>query len=821
MKHAVLAPILLMTSIGAAQVTWQPAPSFPGSSARAWAAGVQRSNGLILAIGGSPFVGSAQDGSVHYFQAGDWVDGSTLDGPIIGQGAGVDSLGRLIVYSGYNPAGGDRGADRPYDLIEGYSGEISQRSENWPHHLTACTTDGLARLYAIGGNNGSGAATAHADRYDAQTDSWTVLAPPTTPVVDGAAVFDGVGAILVIGGLTHSSGGSRVANVARYDIASNTWSDTAIPDMPVATSGLRAVRGSDGRIYALGGDDGTTTTNVWILDLASNTWSAGPSMSTPRKHFGAVLDTVNTRILVMGGENNSGGTNACETLYTPACPTFSSSLPNATAWIGGGLSLGAEATGGSPMTFQWQFNGTNLSDGTLPDGSVVAGATTASLLVTQVSPQTAGSYRCVATNACGQTVSSESIVTTRSLAQGTWRFVDLDFGYQWGSRATGVDSNTQVGSGSVPSPHPNYIYLSSAMEWHDATPGTLVYAPLSVGGGFYKIANNWKVGWWWKPYQTPLGTAYYQSACVYTPSGFFDRTVPGYEYSIATCTDGVSIGGQGSYDDASGNYYYTAVYWDGPNASNIHYLNPGPNRSGATVSAVEGVDRFGSVWSSGVNYDGHHAVKWSGTTFTPTSMEPAGVAGSGIACSRGGQQVGSISVANQSHACVWRGTAASARDLHPVGATSSSMSGVSEGIQTGVVDDHAALWLGSPQLAFDLHTVLPPTYSTSYAADIHVGADGVIRVVGSATPASGGSHVMLWIFDPDSNSPTCDSIDFNNDTSVFDPMDLDAFLSVYSEGPCFPETATCNDIDFNNDGSLFDPRDIDAFLSVFSEGPCL
>ena len=30
----------------------------------------------------------------------------------------------------------------------------------------------------------------------------------------------------------------------------------------------------------------------------------------------------------------------------------------------------------------------------------------------------------------------------------------------------------------------------------------------------------------------------------------------------------------------------------------------------------------------------------------------------------------------------------------------------------------------------------------------------------------------------------CDSIDFNNDTSLFDPQDIDAFLSVYSEGPC-------------------------------------
>ncbi len=66
----------------------------------------------------------------------------------------------------------------------------------------------------------------------------------------------------------------------------------------------------------------------------------------------------------------------------------------------------------------------------------------------------------------------------------------------------------------------------------------------------------------------------------------------------------------------------------------------------------------------------------------------------------------------------------------------------------------------------------------------------------------------------------CDAIDFNNDSSLFDPQDIDAFLSVYSEGPCVPASATCNDIDFNNDGSVFDPCDIDAFLLSFSEGPC-
>lgn len=65
----------------------------------------------------------------------------------------------------------------------------------------------------------------------------------------------------------------------------------------------------------------------------------------------------------------------------------------------------------------------------------------------------------------------------------------------------------------------------------------------------------------------------------------------------------------------------------------------------------------------------------------------------------------------------------------------------------------------------------------------------------------------------------CDAIDFNNDCAVT-PTDIEAFLSVYGEGPCIPADAACNDIDFNNDGSVFDPIDMDAFFSVYSEGPC-
>jgi hypothetical protein len=94
-----------------------------------------------------------------------------------------------------------------------------------------------------------------------------------------------------------------------------------------------------------------------------------------------------------------------------------------------------------------------------------------------------------------------------------------------------------------------------------------------------------------------------------------------------------------------------------------------------------------------------------------------------------------------------------------------------------------------------------------------------------ATPNAGQAKIQFryqtsFTFTTGSAGPTCDSIDVNNDGSSFDPQDIDAFLSVFSEGPCIPAGAACNDIDFNNDGSLFDPCDIDSFLLVFSEGPC-
>jgi hypothetical protein len=91
---------------------------------------------------------------------------------------------------------------------------------------------------------------------------------------------------------------------------------------------------------------------------------------------------------------------------------------------------------------------------------------------------------------------------------------------------------------------------------------------------------------------------------------------------------------------------------------------------------------------------------------------------------------------------------------------------------------------------------------------------------------AGGAYVANLVFDAletgglTLSGAPCGDVDFNNDGSLFDVQDVDAFLSVFSEGPCVPEGAQCDPVDFDRNGSQFDVEDIDTFLRVFSEGPC-
>jgi hypothetical protein len=306
------------------------------------------------------------------------------------------------------------------------------------------------------------------------------------------------------------------------------------------------------------------------------------------------------------------------------------------------------------------------------------------------------------------------------------------------------------------------------------------------------------------------------------------------------------------YSDSPFNGY--ATLWQ---PLSVDYLSPRINQFSVAIAYLYGADDNEQV---GLTYVAGrpHATRWRGSVESWVDLHPDEASHSwafgahggqqvgyslvensfraslwhgtseswidlGVGQARGvhrGQQVGFSSGLGDSRAALWRGTADSLVDLHPLGASRSRANAVHAGIQAGTVldamGDRASLWTGTAESWLDLHALLPPAFSVSEAHAIGATSDLLFVAGFGYNTLTSRYEALLWTHP----LPLCDSIDFNNSGSQFEGQDIEAFLSVFSEGPCVPAQAACNDIDFNNDGSLFDPCDIDAFLLVFSEGPC-
>jgi hypothetical protein len=96
-----------------------------------------------------------------------------------------------------------------------------------------------------------------------------------------------------------------------------------------------------------------------------------------------------------------------------ANPTSTSVYPTQTA------QFSAAVSGTTPITNLWQFNGTNLADGTQGDGSVISGSGTTTLTISNVTTGEAGSYVLTTTNAYGGTNSTPAVLTVLAFNAAT------------------------------------------------------------------------------------------------------------------------------------------------------------------------------------------------------------------------------------------------------------------------------------------------------------------------------------------------------------------------------------------------------------------
>jgi hypothetical protein len=140
---------------------------------------------------------------------------------------------------------------------------------------------------------------------------------------------------------------------------------------------------------------GTTMTYQWRrngVDIPGATSSIYSILSV-----GAIDAGLYSVVIVNGG---GAVTSAVATLTVLAPPGFTSEPQNQAVVLGKSASFSASATGSGTVNYQWQFN-----------GSVLSGATTSTLVLTNVQTNQAGNYIVVAANSYGSTTSTVATLT--------------------------------------------------------------------------------------------------------------------------------------------------------------------------------------------------------------------------------------------------------------------------------------------------------------------------------------------------------------------------------------------------------------------------
>jgi len=744
----VSAVLLAFASPVAAQ-SWTPGPSFPEApQPRLEGAGVY-DLGRIYVLGGTPFdATSLHNGDTDYldFGAPSFVPGPALEGSFVSQGAGVDGLGRVVIFGGWTGPGGDFGGAYVFDPVEGGGAPLPSRSSLAPPANFAWTTDGQGRIYSLGGGLGESASagspnSTRIERFDANANAWAVLSPSPTGIANAAAAEDGQGHVLVIGGI-NAAGTSRVTSVLRYDIGTDTWSTSALPPLPVALSNARAVHGTDQRIYVIGGATGpigaaVPSSAVWVLDQRTNSWYAGPTMSTPRSDPAVAYDPDNSSIYAMGGSDGHGGSYTSEVLAISICPTFTAVAQSETLCVGRAAAFTAQAVGDTTtMFYQWRRNGVPLADGPTASGSVIAGSGSTLLTLTSIGAADAGTYDVIATNACGSLTSPTAalVVTPAPLLPGAANWIALSGAF--GARTTSFNaiSGGVIGGGAdyqrTGNPG-NGLFLFRALRWDGFSGDTTTGLPIGTGIGSDIVGAGGALSVGYYQYLQAAGhgaLAIMKQAAVWASvNGKITLTPLGATTVMGT--DGHQIVG------TNGN---SAFVWNAP----------GPGGPWAASVLGQG---FASACVNGSQYGQSygHATRWSGA---PTDLNPAGASASELFGAWGEDQSGDFTT-DVRHAGLWHGQANSVTDLSPAGSDSSTASSMSGAYQAGRAyyagASHAIIWGSRSSLDVDLGAVAGANFTSTWANAMEVDAVGNLEVVGGGVRASDGATVgIVWATAP-------------------------------------------------------------------------
>jgi len=140
------------------------------------------------------------------------------------------------------------------------------------------------------------------------------------------------GAVRGADGRIYAVGGTGTVTMEAYAPSTNTWAQLA--EMPTPRYGHAVAIGADGKIYAIGGyntiGDRAYHATVEAYTPSTNTWETLAPMPTARALHSAVTGP-DGRIYVIGGYNEQRGTLRTVEVYTPSTNTWATaaSMPSA------------------------------------------------------------------------------------------------------------------------------------------------------------------------------------------------------------------------------------------------------------------------------------------------------------------------------------------------------------------------------------------------------------------------------------------------------------------------------------------------------------
>lgn len=166
------------------------------------------------------------------------------------------------------------------------------------------------RIYAIGGESAQGI-VANVERYDPASNAWTTLAPKPTAVTDVSAA--------VIGGLIYVPGGRQDAAYRQisdrlevYNPRQDRWEERARLPEPLCAYALATF---EGKLYLFGGWNGERYLDtVYVYSPDGDMWRVQTPMPTARGYAGAAV--VGNKIFVIGGFDGQSALDVNE-VYAP------------------------------------------------------------------------------------------------------------------------------------------------------------------------------------------------------------------------------------------------------------------------------------------------------------------------------------------------------------------------------------------------------------------------------------------------------------------------------------------------------------------------